>query len=124
MGIRARTSDRNLGFHNDLPLQALYDRRQSDSAGHIRNRNDSGKSDGKLYRLTGAEMARGPEFMRWCYDTGRADWKGGHRLLSELCEDLDHQSYMRDIYVINFYGFHSQSGMWFFGDCAFGPNGD
>jgi hypothetical protein len=90
----------------------------------IRNRNDTGKSDGKLYRLTGAQMARGPEFMCFCYDTGRADWKGGQRLLTHLCEDLDHYSYMRDIYEVNYYGYHADSGIWFFADCAFGPQGD
>jgi len=90
----------------------------------IRNRNDSGKSEGRLLRLTGAEMARGPEFMRWCYDTGHACWKGGQRLLSHLCEDMDHHSYLRDIFEINYYGYHAESGIWFFGDCAFGPNGD
>jgi len=90
----------------------------------IRNRNDSGKSDTQLLRLTGAQMSRGPEFMCFCYDTGRACWKGGHRLLSHLCEDMDHQSYMRDIFQINYYGYHAESGMWFFGDCAFGPKGN
>jgi hypothetical protein len=90
----------------------------------IRNRNDSGKSDGQLLRLTGAQMSRGPEFMCFCYDTGRACWKGGQRLLSHLCEDMDHQSYMRDIYQINYYGHHPESGLWFFGDCAFGPQGN
>jgi hypothetical protein len=90
----------------------------------IRNRSDSGKSDGALRRLTGAEMARGPEFMRFCYDTGRACWKGGQRLLSHLCEDMDHHSYLRDIFEVNYYGYHAESGMWFFGDCAFGPKGD
>lgn len=90
----------------------------------IRNRSDSGKSDAPLRRLTGAEMARGPEFMRWCYDTGRACWKGGQRLLSNLCEDMDHYSYLRDIFEVNYYGYHAESGMWFFGDCAFSPDGN
>ena len=90
----------------------------------IRNRNDSGKADGKLYRLTGDEMARGPEFTRWCCDTGRANWKGGQRALSDLRDDMDQHSYMRDIYQVDYYGYHAKSGLWFFGDCAFGPDGN
>lgn len=90
----------------------------------IRNRNESGKSDSRLLRLTGAEMSRGPEFMRWCYDSGKACWKGGQRKLADLCEDMDHHSFMRDIFEVNYYGYHADSGLWFFGDCAFNREGD
>lgn len=90
----------------------------------IRNHNDKGKSDGKLYRIGPDQLGRGPEFVCFMLATGKGVWKGGARLLSHLQEDIDHQTYMRDIYVINFYGYHAASGMWFFGDCAFGPNGD
>jgi hypothetical protein len=90
----------------------------------IRNHNDKGKTDGKLYRISPEQLGRGPEFVCFMLGTGKGVWKGGARLLSHLQEDIDHQTYMRDIYIINFYGYHPDSKIWFFGDCAFGPNGD
>ena len=88
------------------------------------NHNDKGKTDGKLYRIAAEQLGRGPEFVCFMLATGKGVWKGGARLLSHLQEDIDHQTYMRDIYVINYYGYHADSQIWFFGDCAFGPNGD
>lgn len=90
----------------------------------IRNRSDSGKVDSSLIRLAGSEMARLANFRQWGYDTGKAVWKGSEKDLQNLAEDMDHHSYYRDIYEVNYYGYHRDSKLWFFGDCAFGPNGE
>ena len=89
----------------------------------IRNHSDA-KWDSKLYPFSSDELGRGPEFCCSILGTGKGVWKGGARNLTELQEDLAHQAYMRDIYQVNYYGYHADSGLWFFGDCAFGPNGD
>ena len=36
---------------------------------------------------------------------------------------MDYQSYHRDIYEIATYGYHEESKLWLFGDCAFPPEG-
>lgn len=90
----------------------------------IRNRSDTGKSEPGLLRLGAAEMSRTANFRQWCLDTGRAVWKGGEKELQDLTEDMDHHSYFRDIFEINYYGFHRESALWFYGDCAPSPSGD
>lgn len=89
----------------------------------LKNKADA-KWDGKLHRVTSEQLGRGPEWCCFVIGTGKGVWTGGARLLTALQLDFAHQCYMRDIYQVNFYGYHAESKLWFFGDCAFGPNGD
>lgn len=89
----------------------------------LKNKSDP-KWDGKLYRVTSEQLGRGPEWCCFILGTGKGVWTGGARLLTQLQLDFAHQCYMRDIYQINYYGYHYDSRLWFFGDCAFSPNGD
>ncbi|HEX8312322.1 MAG TPA: hypothetical protein VF614_13460 [Chthoniobacteraceae bacterium] len=78
-------------------------------------------------RLTPTDLQSGRDFRRWGYGVGDAVFGGsgggGEKDVQDLVEDMDHHSYLRDIHELDTYGWHEESGIWFFGDCAFPPNG-
>jgi hypothetical protein len=96
---------------------------QTDRMVKIRNCNEKGVNNSPLVRIGAKSLSRPAEFREWCINTGRAVWKTGQEALDDLMVDLDHTSFMRDIYEINFYGYHDASKLWIFGDAAYGPKG-
>lgn len=88
-----------------------------DSKDRVRDKN------GALRRLSPQNLARLSDFRQWCYATGEAVWAGGDKELQHLVQDMDHFSYLRDIHEVPAVGFHEASKCWFFGDCAFSPQG-
>ena len=89
----------------------------------VRIRNKQGQKNERLLRLDSASMSRTSNFREWAYDTGLGVPKFGEKDLQDLVEDMDHHSAFRDIHEINTYGWHPQSNLWFFGDCAIASDG-
>jgi len=110
---------------SDFTINCRFKLHTADESVHrlvtITNRNDNGKSSVTeiLYRLAPKNIARLAEFREWMYSTGRGVWKGGDEDLQFLVQDMDQNSYLRDIFEVNLYGWHKESGIWFFADCAF-----
>lgn len=85
----------------------------------LRNMHDEDWSK-NMFPLPSKAAARLAEFRTWIYDTGQGVWHSGDKMLQNLVHDMDEQSYMRDIYEIDYYGYNKENhGIWFFGDCAF-----
>ena len=84
-------------------------------------------SEQRTRRLSPHDVARLADFRKWCYGIGDCNFGGsgggGDRDLQNLMVDLDHHSYLRDIHELDTYGLHAETGIWFFGDCAFPPKG-
>lgn len=80
-----------------------------------------------LERLTAADTRSCQHFREWGNKIGDCNFGGEHgggeKDLQELTKDMDHQSYQRDIHEINTFGYHADSKLWLFGDCAFPPTG-
>lgn len=75
--------------------------------------------DEKLSRIGGKQLSSIREFRDWCLSvTPDAVWKGGQGALDALCEDLNVQGHRREIHEVMSLGWHSDTGIWFMGDCA------
>jgi len=88
----------------------------------IRDAKVHGPNQSKLRRISAKALSRTSDFRTWCLGTGEAVWKGGEKDLQNLTQDMDHQSYLRDIHEVSTYGYHAESGIWFFGDSAYPPD--
>ena len=110
---------------SDFTISCEYKLHTSDSKTIrlVRIRNKQGQVNERLLRLDATSMCRTSNFREWAYDTGLGVPKFGEKDLQNLVEDMDHHSAFRDIYEVNTYGSHPQSGLWFFGDCAIAPDG-
>ena len=94
----------------------------------ITRRRSGRTSTEKKSRIIGPkDCSRLADFREWCYGIGDANFGGsgggGDKDLQDLMIDMDHHSYLRDIHELDTYGLHTDSGIWFNGDCAFPPNG-
>ncbi len=85
------------------------------------------------------ELFAGPEKYRaWCLkQCGTYTWKGGQNVLADHIEDANRQAAWKTVEQITACGWHDlggsvgriadgpllRSGIWFFGDCAFAPDG-
>ena len=87
----------------------------------IKDSKARGPHNSRLRRCSAKKLSRTGDFREFCLATGEAIWGGGEKDLQHLTQDMDHQSYLRDIHEVPTYGFHAESGIWFFGDCAFPP---
>lgn len=88
----------------------------------IKNKRN-GKWSDRLYRLPALNSASPQKFREWASNTGLMAWSGGQDHLDTLMQDLDNSVEGRNIYEINYFGYHKPSDLWFFADCAFAPNG-
>ncbi len=93
----------------------------------VRQRSNKRISETTLRRITPADLSRLADFRRWCLGVGDAVFGGsgggGDKDLQDLCMDMDHHSYLRDIHELDTFGLHQESNIWFFGDCAHPPVG-
>lgn len=77
-----------------------------------------------LRLITRDDAARLADFRKWALGIGDAVFGGdggGDKDLQMLTKDLNQQGYLSDIYEITTYGWDRETGIWFFGDCAFPP---
>lgn len=83
----------------------------------------SGKWSDRLYDLNAASSCAPKNFREWGLGTGQCVWSGNQEELDTMMLDLDNSVEGRNIFEINAYGHSKASGLWFFGDCAFSPEG-
>ena len=72
--------------------------------------------------LTRDDLARLADFRKWCGGIGDAVFggdDGGDKDLQKLHKDLNAQCYLREIQEVNVYGWHKETDMWLYDDCAF-----
>ena len=85
---------------------------------------DLKKKDHRLVRLGKGDLCGLRNFREWLLGTGDGVWHGGEKDLQNLCEDLDHQAFMRDIRELVRVGHDKETQIWFAGDKAYGPKGE
>lgn len=83
----------------------------------------NGKWSERLYELNAASSCAPKNFREWGLGTGQCVWSGNQEALDTMLLDLDNSVEGRNIFEINSYGHHKPSSLWFFGDCAFSPEG-
>jgi hypothetical protein len=89
----------------------------------LKDSKDLRRKDLTLRRVKPKQLARTSEFREWCLSTGDGVYKGGEKDLQALTQDMDHHAFQRDIHEIVRFGCDDDSRIWFFGDCAFDPEG-
>lgn len=83
-----------------------------------------GKWSERIWRLPAAASCAPRNFREWGHATGSFLWlRAGQDELDTLVNDLDNAVEGRNIYEIVRYGHDRKSGLFFFGDCAFSPDG-
>jgi hypothetical protein len=87
-------------------------------------RNNQGEQT-SLLRLPGSRLGRLAEFRIWClgHAQGVPVWGGGEKDVQALTADMKKLSAGRNVHEVPYYGFHSESKIWFAGDCAWAPDG-
>jgi hypothetical protein len=123
-GQLAAVYERLKGIPNpisDFLLLCEYKRYGADGSAtrlvRIKNKNDKTYS-GDLYPIEARNIAGLRDFREWGYATGKAAWQGSEKDLQCLVKDMDQHSYLSDISEVDLYGYHNESGIWFFGDAA------
>ncbi len=71
-----------------------------------------------------ASLASSVKFREWLLDCGNFHWRGGDNQLQLLMTDLDHHSAWKEIREIDLLGYHPESKLYLFGDCAVTPDGE
>jgi hypothetical protein len=64
------------------------------------------------------------DFRQWLADAGNFTWLAGERELERLVGDLFEEAAYLDVVEVPYFGQHYESGLWFFKDVAYGPNGE
>ena len=64
------------------------------------------------------------KFREWLLDNiSGATWRAGERELQDLQADMARELAHKDVFEVGVRGHHAESDMWFFGDCAYTPDG-
>jgi hypothetical protein len=63
------------------------------------------------------------KFRPWLASHGNFTWMSGERELQALQRDINHASFNKDVLQVPLRGYHEDSGLWFFEDVAFTPEG-
>lgn len=89
----------------------------------IRFENTQGERTG-LLRVPGLDHSRLGEFRTFCntFTKNVAVWFGAEKALQDWVLDMKYSSAYSDVYQVPHYGLDLKSGIWFFGDVAYGPD--
>lgn len=77
-----------------------------------------------LLRIPAKKLARLAEFRQLTLERLGSTFKGGERDLQAITEDLNTDSRYRNVNEVNAYGYHAESGLFLWGDCAWTPHGE
>lgn len=74
--------------------------------------------------LPSEEFSQPSKLRTWLNDSiAGATWEAGEREMNKLQRDLAWELSHREVYEVGVRGYHKESGIWFFGDCAYTPEG-
>lgn len=77
----------------------------------------------RMVLLSPRGFARPSDWREWLLSVGGYSWSCGERELNALQADANHELVGKLVREVATFGYHEQSGMWFFEDCAIGPDG-
>jgi hypothetical protein len=91
----------------------------------------------KMVAIDSEAFAAPKQFRIWLNNTGYYVWEAGEREMNKLQLDVGNDAAYKDVYEIVSLGWHPiggrldegvgfspQKGIWFLGDCAYGPRGE
>lgn len=78
----------------------------------------------KLAALPSSAFAQPSKFREWLLDRiAGATWRAGERELNDLQADVCRDVIYKEVEEVPLRGYHKESGLWFFGDVAYAPDG-
>jgi len=89
----------------------------------VRIQNVSGEVR-KRAKLDSESFAQPSKFRKWLLDMGNFKWGEGEKELNKLQEDMNRDLAYRMVYQVAHFGWHDESKLWLFDDCAITPEGN
>lgn len=77
-----------------------------------------------LVPLDAKSLTRPTEFREWLHNCGNYSWKGNETDLQNLHEDMNTAVAFQNVAQVAAFGYDENSKLWFFRDCAIGPDVD
>jgi hypothetical protein len=110
---------------SDFTMEAMYVLEKVDGTRDrmVRIHNIHGKSSGVL-SLPASAFSQPSRLREWLLNsTGCANWRAGERELNDLQMDVGRDVAWKEVLDVPLRGYHPSSGLWFFEDVAYSPEG-